>query len=207
MGPATADIASAIAATGGKSISLHHFPHIDRRRWTGRRSWVPPCHRAGSHPHPCPQTSADAWSSLTHLPTGTGPTPAATQVGPLVRRRQRKPLLFQPGKKRIVVCAVIDADLKALFRPLNAGRLMQGKTAAVTPGKITKFLQPVRVGGQLGSSILTGSQQSSSSSRPTSMGPMAACRTGAILSRIISSGFCGSISHSRNRYSNSSRLS
>ena len=38
------------------------------------------------------------------------------------------------------------------------------------------------------------------------MGPMAACRTGAMLSRIISSGFCGFISHSRNRYSNSSRL-
>ena len=58
----------------------------------------------------------------------------------------------------------------------------------------------------LGSSILTGSQLISSSSRPTSMGPRAACRTGAMLSRIISSG-SRSISHSRNRYSNSSRLS
>ena len=45
--------------------------------------------------------------------------------------------VFQHGKKRIVVCAVIDTDLKALFRPLNARRLMQGKTAAVTPSKIT----------------------------------------------------------------------
>ena len=42
---------------------------------------------------------------------------------------------------------------------------MQGKTAAVTPGKITEFLQPVRVWTvSLGSSILTGSQLISSSS-------------------------------------------
>ena len=71
-------------------------------------------------------------------------------VGPLVRRGQRKPLLFQPGKKFIVVCAVIDLGLKSIFRPFYAGRLVQGKTAAVTPGKVTELLRPVRVGGQPG---------------------------------------------------------
>ena len=60
-------------------------------------------------------------TSYTYQYTGEqGAAPTAAQIGPLVCRRQRKPLLFQPGKKRIVVCAVIDADLKALFCPLNA---------------------------------------------------------------------------------------
>lgn len=40
--------------------------------------------------------------------------------------------------------------LKSIFCPFYASRLMQGKTAAVTPGKITEFLQPVRVGSQPG---------------------------------------------------------
>ena len=56
------------------------------------------------------------------IPPGEqGAAPAAAQIGPLVRRRQRKALLLQLVKKRTVVCAVIDPDLKALFRPLNTG--------------------------------------------------------------------------------------
>ena len=61
-------------------------------------------------------------------------------------------------------------------------------------------------GHSRGSSSSTGSQLISSSSRPTSMGPMAACRTGAKLSPMNSAGSC-SRSHSWNRYSNSSWLS
>ena len=63
-------------------------------------------------------------------------------------------MLLQPDKKLIVVCVVIDPGLKSIFHPFYAGRLMQSKTTAVTPGKIPELLQPVRMGSQSGIVVL-----------------------------------------------------
>ena len=45
---------------------------------------------------------------------------------------------------------MIDPGLKAILCPFHTGRLVQGKAAAVTPGEVPEFLQPVRMGGQPG---------------------------------------------------------
>ena len=51
---------------------------------------------------------------------------------------------------RVTYVTSTKRGLKSIFRPFYAGRLVQGNTAAVTPGKVTELLRPVRVGGQPG---------------------------------------------------------
>ena len=146
----TADAASAITAAGGKLFRLHDLPHIGIIG-NGQAEEVGSLHIEGLVLVLRALKMVQMHGIVHPIPPGEqGAASATAQVGPFVCRGKGEALLFQPGKKRIVVCAVIDPDLKAAFHPFNAGRLMQGQAFKVAPGEVPEFLQPVGMGGYSG---------------------------------------------------------